>query len=251
MLLKVPVRKVLSTAASRSSDLQGIRVSRPKKVLDEYKYNSDLKNIISRDYFSTKEAPDTPTLSLDQYQARFTSEDNNDFNDLIEAEDALKRQKKPWLYNQKKLTEGTVDQGLLEGSHSTADKSQKLLEYPPNSAQNALMFSPEAGSVRSHVAKSYASKSKKQIVKHNVHMPSNLGNSATVLGKISKAVPDELNGYRLINSPLPNSLRSSGDFTSGDAHKDIFKGLKEKRDVRKAELSPAAKRILQRVTRKS
>lgn len=250
MMLKIPDRSSSSTAASRSSQVSGIRVSRPKKILDENQYNADLRKIISRDYFSTEESSGTPALSLDQYQARFTSEDNNDFNDLLETEDAIKRQKRPWLYNRKKLTGGPIKPNLLDGSGSSNGGSQKLIEYPPNSAQNALMFTLDNGSIIPSIASSHASRSRKQIVKHNVHIPSSSGSSGVVLGRISKPGRDELNGYKLIDSPI-KSRHGTGEVDSEGIAKGIYKGSLEKRRSEKPELSPAAKRILQRIARKS
>ncbi|KAG0272550.1 DiGeorge syndrome critical region protein 14 [Linnemannia exigua] len=67
-----------------------------------------------------EDAVDT-SLSLDQFQARYTSEDNASFNEIIEKINTQKREKYKWLYDQEKK-----NMRLLENGNST-NPDQKLL----------------------------------------------------------------------------------------------------------------------------
>ncbi|KAG0229143.1 DiGeorge syndrome critical region protein 14 [Mortierella sp. GBA43] len=63
--------------------------------------------------------PIDTSLSLDQFQARYTSEDNASFIEIVEKINAQKREKYRWLYEQ-----GRKGQMLIENGQSS---SQKLL----------------------------------------------------------------------------------------------------------------------------
>lgn len=74
-------------------------------------------------------------LSLGAFQAKYTSEDNASFNDLLDSQNAKERQKHAWLWNNNKLPS---KQQLAQLS-----KKQKLLEA--GEAQRALdqKYNPE------------------------------------------------------------------------------------------------------------
>ncbi|KAF9942055.1 hypothetical protein BGZ65_011356 [Modicella reniformis] len=74
---------------------------------------------------SGKEPIDT-SLSLDQFQARYTSEDNASFIEIVEKINAQKREKYRWLYEQER-------------------KSQKLIENGQSSDQKLLREAGELG----------------------------------------------------------------------------------------------------------
>jgi len=78
-----------------------------------------------------KEPIDT-SLSLDQFQARYTSEDNASFMEIVERINAQKREKYRWLYEQGK-------------------KKQLLIENGPGSDQKLLR---EAGEIDGQVVSS-------------------------------------------------------------------------------------------------
>ncbi|KAF9112996.1 hypothetical protein BGX27_002392 [Mortierella sp. AM989] len=59
------------------------------------------------------------SLSLDQFQARYTSEDNASFNDIIEKINTQKREKYRWIYDQEKKRMKFIE--------DSRDPNQKLL----------------------------------------------------------------------------------------------------------------------------
>ncbi|KAG0330044.1 DiGeorge syndrome critical region protein 14 [Dissophora globulifera] len=140
---------------------------------------------------SEKDKVDT-TLSLDQFQARYTSEDNASFIDIVEKINASKREKYRWMYEQErksqKLIEGdNQDQKLLRqsgesdgeeigGLESQKQEGSKLAlmisdnrsatiptwEYK---AKNSLMYNPEG--LGTHLDERSIRASPKEIVHHN------------------------------------------------------------------------------------
>ncbi|KAF9152401.1 hypothetical protein BG015_005300 [Linnemannia schmuckeri] len=71
------------------------------------------------------------SLSLDQFQMRYTSEDNASFNEIIEKINAQKKEKYKWLYEQEKKSMRLLENGnnnqeqmlLREAGESGEDKS--------------------------------------------------------------------------------------------------------------------------------
>lgn len=69
------------------------------------------------------------SLTLDQFQARYTSEDNASFNEIVEKINARKKEKYSWIYDQEnksqKLIEGgrNPDQLLLRQAGEDDDKA--------------------------------------------------------------------------------------------------------------------------------
>lgn len=120
-----------------------IRVKRPKHVLDEDEYANTLEAIITRDYFSGYEQNETvPDMSLDEFQAKYTSEDNDSFNALVETELAANRAKYHWLWNESRgqktwEIEESKEKLMIKDSRPTA------LNYSQMAAKNAVMFVPD------------------------------------------------------------------------------------------------------------
>ncbi|KAF9907989.1 DiGeorge syndrome critical region protein 14 [Linnemannia zychae] len=72
------------------------------------------------------------SLSLDQFQMRYTSEDNASFNEIIEKINTQKREKYKWLYDQEKKS-----MRLLENGDSNA--GQKLLRESGESTSSQAL----------------------------------------------------------------------------------------------------------------
>ncbi|KAG0259424.1 DiGeorge syndrome critical region protein 14 [Mortierella polycephala] len=113
------------------------------------------------------------SLTLDQFQARYTSEDNASFNEIIEKINARKKEKYHWMYDQEKKSMRLIEQGhnpdqkLLraagevdneaaesttktedQGDSSTLevmlrDKRSGVIPTWEYKAKNALMYFPE------------------------------------------------------------------------------------------------------------
>lgn len=93
---------------SLSTDLAVARppvnpVRRPPVVLDEDTYTDALSRIIARDFFPGLDdgaaAAAAPTLSLSAFQSRYTSEDNESFNRLIDRQNASRRRRLAWRWS--------------------------------------------------------------------------------------------------------------------------------------------------------
>ncbi|KAF9951847.1 DiGeorge syndrome critical region protein 14 [Mortierella alpina] len=108
------------------------------------------------------------SLTLDQFQARYTSEDNASFNEIVEKINARKKEKYRWMYDQEnqsqKLIEGgrNPEQLLLRQTGEDNDKAMVAAEEDTSKmslvmaekksgiiptwdykAKNALMYFPE------------------------------------------------------------------------------------------------------------
>ncbi|KAF9095239.1 hypothetical protein BGX23_000848 [Mortierella sp. AD031] len=124
---------------------------------------------------TSSDATDIDTsLSLDQFQMRYTSEDNASFNEIIDKINAQNREKYRWLYDQEKKSMRLLDNGdnsdqkLLREAGEDGESSQALVrvgdspkEAPSKlelalsdrrsgvistweyKAKNALMYPPE------------------------------------------------------------------------------------------------------------
>lgn len=83
---------------------------------------------------SATEAPEEDTidtsLSLDQFQARYTSEDNASFNEILEKINMRKKEKYSWMYDQEKKSMRLIEQSnnpemkLLRQSGEESDLPQ-------------------------------------------------------------------------------------------------------------------------------
>ncbi|KAF9929390.1 hypothetical protein FBU30_001594 [Linnemannia zychae] len=87
------------------------------------------------------------SLSLDQFQMRYTSEDNASFNEIIEKINAQKREKYKWLYAQEKKSmrllgngNSNQDQKLImeagESGRGSSSSSQALVHIGDNKNQD-------------------------------------------------------------------------------------------------------------------
>lgn len=161
-----------------------VRHKRPAVVLEEDEYIDGLSNVIKRQFFPTlcssedtgpdrndlhttasiKGAGDETThgastsqLSLSEYQAKYTSEDNASFLDLLDKQNLMRREKYVWHYTGNKLYSENVER---EGARIERRQQEKLTEkaidwndtQPPIQSwrvtpKNALMFSPDTQNV--------------------------------------------------------------------------------------------------------
>ena len=100
----------------------------------------------------TPASADVQRLSLDQFQSKYTSEDNASFNDILEKTIAKRREKFDWILSKegggKLLLAAPEDKQRLEDS-----AQYQTWEY---TARNALMYTPE-GLPQELQSQSYAS----------------------------------------------------------------------------------------------
>lgn len=104
---------------------------------------SNLKSRIGEE--TAQDAIDT-SLSLDQFQMRYTSEDNASFNEIIEKINAQKKEKYKWLYDQEKKSIRLLENGndnqeqrLLREAGETGEgssNSQALVRVEDSSKQD-------------------------------------------------------------------------------------------------------------------
>lgn len=101
------------------------------------------------------------SMSLSAFQAKYTSEDNESFNALLDKQNAKKRENNAWVWNQNRLpsarqiAQKASNARLIEASSAGDDASAALIlrrnrdtrkampEFKPSDARNTLMFSPE------------------------------------------------------------------------------------------------------------
>lgn len=100
-----------------------------KKVLEEEEYIESLSHIIARDYYPLLENENgaTVNLSLDQFQTKYTSQDNHSFNQIIQKNNSERSLKIQPFYEQKLIKSSS------KGSIETWDYKIK----------NNLIFGPE------------------------------------------------------------------------------------------------------------
>lgn len=103
---------------------------------------------------SSTQVVDT-TLSLSEFQARYTSEDNASFNNLLDKQNAIRAKKNAHfrdhtntIPSKRLLLARAREQGLIEGpprpSQDLAARSAGFDSFPVHQgSRNALMFSPE------------------------------------------------------------------------------------------------------------
>ena len=158
-----------------------------RTVLEEDEYFSMLQEIVTRDYFSQAEdikknvnefdrekdikygqsisSSESHFIGLNDFQQRYTSEDNDSFKYLIEAEQARKREKYPWFYEghhvdshkaktMKQLEDNEKQKLLTDTSYSEdvenarklgwTDERNSLLDSWKSNPRNSLMFPPPA-----------------------------------------------------------------------------------------------------------
>jgi len=72
----------------------------------------------------TKRPRFDPTLSLDAFQARYTSEDNSSFTHILENENQTRRERWSWAWNAQKRVEAQQDRMI-------SARERMLIEAPP------------------------------------------------------------------------------------------------------------------------
>lgn len=144
-----------------------------KGVLTEDEYQRKLSAVIQRDFFpdlpklrqhtayhqNPIECEAAPKLSLDSFQRQFTSEDNASFTQIVAEENAARKQKFSYLYDQSQnrltmpldnlLDNGTV--ALIKQSSDDADshdaKSNRIRTWPSKLKNDLIWYPQGKGSV--------------------------------------------------------------------------------------------------------
>lgn len=145
---------------------------RRKSVLDEEVYLEEMGRIIARDYFplvSSSKSDDALAMSLDEFGARYTSEDNASFEKLLDKSHQEHVRRYWWSYDGDSLTAAGVASPdpsapglyvLPDGSRITAERRQfadgissgpledrrASLEYASHEPRSALFFAPQTRS---------------------------------------------------------------------------------------------------------
>ena len=149
---------------------------------------------------SGKDEVDVSTISLSEYQAKYTSEDNSSFNDVLDKQNEKRRQKHAHLWtadqkipSQRLLTQRAKEQALVKDkteyesfngktlvqltSGANSDRSAKPASWKTKSPANTFMFVPqtsadEQGLITIQQQKEAMSKAApKQIVYENTRFP--------------------------------------------------------------------------------
>lgn len=149
-----------------------------------------------QDEADTRQQPDTNSLSLSSYQAKYTSEDNASFNTLLDKQNDTRRQKHAYLWTpdqrllttrqiehrktqqQKLLTDGSSNNSLVPiTTGATASRPAAPSFKPPTNPTNNLMFIPNS-SVDEHglqttmdLKQSMSKAGPKEIVHANTRFP--------------------------------------------------------------------------------
>ncbi|KAJ2517565.1 hypothetical protein GGI11_003119 [Coemansia sp. RSA 2049] len=139
-------------------------------------------------------------MSLDQFLATHTSEDNASFSKLVEAETEKRRR---------------AHERMVGGSSSsklTSSSTGKGLETWKYTARNALMFTPTA-----HVTTGDGSSSRSgaaRILAHNTRLPEDFGGgddqSNWDIESVDGDATPMINGYKLVREPTGSSSRAYG-----------------------------------------
>lgn len=104
-------------------------------ILEEDEYTEALSHIIARDFFPStlsltngeperKRAKYDKDLSLDTFQARYTSEDNSSFTQILDEENRVRKEKWAWAWEAQKRVEQQQDK-MIER------RETMLIEPPP------------------------------------------------------------------------------------------------------------------------
>ncbi|KAI9242216.1 MAG: nuclear protein DGCR14 [Podila humilis] len=201
---------------------------------------------------SETEAPEENTidtsLSLDQFQARYTSEDNASFNEILEKMSVRKKEKYSWMYDQEKKSMRLIEQSnnpemkllrqsgeesdLPQGNDDTSkmDKAAMQVALTDNragtvptwgyKAKNALMYFPEG--LGSDLLDGMSRGSPKEIVHNNTNFPdrdllvvnqsaaSKIDPTPYLRGEVSET--PKVNGYGFVSStPTPSMSQMEND----------------------------------------
>ena len=91
-------------------------------------------------------------MSLDEFQARYTSEDNSSFTQILEDENARKKERYGWAWDAQRRVEGQRrkmiegrekgrERGLIEGASVPGVKERLVVEAPK--PPSGLLTAPE------------------------------------------------------------------------------------------------------------
>ncbi|CCG81747.1 Putative uncharacterized protein [Taphrina deformans PYCC 5710] len=92
-------------------------------------------------------------VSLDEYQARYTSEDNASFLDILDTQNLSRRDKYAWHYNDNKIYSENTKRHQKRLEQKQMQEAQNAVKYIDNrkpadgwkvTPKNALMFQPDA-----------------------------------------------------------------------------------------------------------
>ncbi|KAK9459081.1 nuclear protein Es2-domain-containing protein [Lipomyces oligophaga] len=113
-------------------------------------------------------------VNLDKFQAKYTSEDNESFNKILDHRNQLNREKHAWLWSGNKIPgQATIDYVLQQSQQSqphppsndlilASDVMQDTRMGKPDSRvskpRNELMFNPESGHLSDSSKQGYAAK---------------------------------------------------------------------------------------------
>ncbi|EMR09984.1 hypothetical protein PNEG_01742 [Pneumocystis murina B123] len=160
-----------------------IKKKRIPHVLEEDTYQATLSEIIKRDFFPDLLENDSkdilsslcnPNLSLDEFQATYTSEDNASFTDILERQNERQRDAYRWLWDNrnkidsKRVKEAERRQISSENNIISIEERPAQPEAWPFNPMNTLMFTPETDYTK---PKSLPSNGEKSIVYHATRMP--------------------------------------------------------------------------------
>ncbi|ANB11114.1 hypothetical protein AWJ20_3912 [Sugiyamaella lignohabitans] len=259
------MRLVVQQAESESittNQTDGYRLKRPEKVIAEDEYSESLSNIISRDYFGGM-PPDTsvtPSVSLDEYQAKYTSEDNDSFNSLLEAQIQEQREKFSWLWKSNKLDSGHVestkrimdkqqarfitDRAFTESERATENlgltdrRPTRLRSNVAKDAKNALMFAPEVIGEKNNKRPAHEVKPKK-ISRENTrldisHNAKSSHNLPAVHSAVDVITPPTVNSYGFVTENT-YSYEPPAQSRRDNIHDRILKNEAEKKRQKKEE----------------
>eukprot|EP01029_Cantina_marsupialis_P009556 TRINITY_DN221_c4_g1_i1.p1 TRINITY_DN221_c4_g1~~TRINITY_DN221_c4_g1_i1.p1 ORF type:complete len:463 (+),score=140.23 TRINITY_DN221_c4_g1_i1:209-1597(+) len=118
-------------------------IAKIKKKIDDEQYEASKGIIESEDPF-----PEDRNLSLDQFQSKYQTDDEEYFNKLMDDGYRKHRERYWWIYNNDRIQDLCREQGLIMDDGS--DSAKKLLlendKYKriAYKSRNALMFEPDA-----------------------------------------------------------------------------------------------------------
>ena len=143
-------------------------------VLEEDEYTEALSHIIARDFFpslihldTTNETPllsKSKDLSLDTFQARYTSEDNSSFTQILDEENRVRKEKWAWAWEAQKRVEQQQDKMierretmLIEPPPVVGVKEKFTIEFPKpagliTEGLDSLPLVPASGNVSKDIA---------------------------------------------------------------------------------------------------
>ncbi|KAF0374113.1 protein DGCR14-like [Gigaspora margarita] len=166
-------------------------------------------------------------LSLDAFQAKYTSEDNASFSEIMHKANEQRKEKYKWMYDKEKDSEDKDKPKLIEGS--SQDKPAEIESWKYK-VRNSLMFYPEG---QDQVPEENSRRAPKQIV-HNATrfestdeatINSHAAATAAVVGLNPDATPNEsvsqtprVGGYSFVSatpSPNPSQIDTSELMTWG------------------------------------